>query len=90
MHLGDEILQHRLGDFKIRNDSILHGTDRHNAAWGAPQHALGRRANGQYLLGVAMHSDHGRFTQHHPFPSNIDQGVGGPEVNSQIGRKESV
>jgi len=45
--LSDEIAEHRLRDLKIRDDTVLHGTDRHNVTGGATKHHLGLFADGQ-------------------------------------------
>lgn len=84
---SDEVAQHGLGDFKIRDDSVFHGTDGHDVARGAPQHHLGLLAHGQHLLaraGILAHRHHTGLAEHDALALDINQGVGSAQVYSHV------
>ena len=41
VYLLNEVPKHRLGDFKVGDDAVLHGADSDNVAGGSAEHALG-------------------------------------------------
>ena len=76
--------QHRLGDLKISDNPILERTDRSDIAGCTPQHPLGLLTHGKHLGGAGLHGDNGRFAQDDAVILDIDQRIGGTEINADI------
>ena len=53
----DKVLQHGLGNVKIRNDPVLHRTDRNDVARRTADHLLGFRADLQHFVSLTVHSN---------------------------------
>ena len=88
-HLVDERFQHRLGDFEIGDDAILHWADRDDVAGCATQHPLGFVAHGEDALGAGLDCDHGRFAQDDAAIADVDERVGGAEINADVVGKKT-
>jgi hypothetical protein len=43
---SNEVLQHLLCNFKVRNHAILHRADRHDVSWSAAEHFFRIAADG--------------------------------------------
>ena len=93
MHLLDEVLQHLFGDVEVGDDTILHGTDCRNVAGSTPQHQLGRMANCGHRFGItaALLTDgnHRGLIQHNAFALDVNQRVGGTQIDRQIVGKQA-
>jgi hypothetical protein len=91
MHLADEMLDHFLGDLEIGDDAVSHRADRLDIAGGATEHHLGRVADGfDDLLAVAyLERDDGGLVQDDPPAFDIDEGVGGAEIDRHVGRNHA-
>src|SRR3989339_451117 len=87
MSFCNKVSQHRFGDFEISDNSILHGSDGHDVAGSSSEHFLGSGSNSDDLLFafVVLFYGYDRgLIRDHPFTLDINQGVGRPEVNSQV------
>ncbi len=82
--LVDEGLEHRLGDFEIGDDAILHRTDGDDVAGRAAEHALGFVADGQDAFGTGFDGDDGGFAQDDAAIADIDEGVGRAEIDADV------
>jgi hypothetical protein len=91
MHLADEVLDHLLCNFEIRDHAVAHGTDRFDIAGCAAQHHLGVVADcADMLLAAARHGGHdGGFVEDDAPPLHIDQRICGPEVDCHIARQKA-
>jgi hypothetical protein len=91
-HHLDELLEHLLGDSEVGDHAVLHRANRLDVARHLAQHRLGFLANGlNGLLSLGApfvaNGDDRRFVEHDALVANDNQGVGGAEVNGQVGRK---
>ena len=88
----DELLEHLLGHGEVGNHAVLHRADRLDIAGDLAQHGLGLAADGlDGLLAVgaafvADGNDRG-LVEHDAFAADVDQRVGGAEVNGEVGRE---
>jgi len=89
VNLGDEVLDHRLGDFEIGDDAIAQRADCLDVAGGTAQHHLGLLADSQNLTLAALGGEgHDRgFVQDDAPPLDVNEGVGGPKVDAHVRRK---
>jgi hypothetical protein len=91
VRLADEIAQHRLGHFEIRDDSILYRTDRHDVSRGASYHALGFDSDGEDFFRSARVPVDGygrRFGADDPLALDVHQRGGRSEVDREIVREQ--
>jgi hypothetical protein len=79
--------QHLFGDFEIGDDAVLHGSNRHDVAGGPAQHLFGIAADGEDLAALSLDGDDGGLVDDDPLALDIDQRVGGAQVDRQIIRK---
>jgi hypothetical protein len=86
--LADEVLEHLLGEGEVGDHPVLHRADGDDVVRGASEHALRLHPVGLDpplpTLGVLAHGDHGRFVEHDALAPDVDQGVGGAEVDREI------
>ena len=92
MHHLDELLEHLLGDGEVGDHAVLHRADGFDVARHLAQHGLGFVADRlDRLLAVraAFVADrhHRRLVEHDALVADEDQGVGGAEVDRQVGRE---
>src|SRR5882672_11463343 len=66
MHLLDEIAQHRLGHFEIRDDAVLHGANGLDVTWRATQHPFRLFSYRQDVTGPGLDRHHARLSQNNP------------------------
>lgn len=85
----DEVAEHGFGDFEVSDHAVFHGTDGHNIAGGAAEHALGFLPDGQNVGGAGLDGDHGGFTQDDALIPNVDEGICGPQVNANVVGKQA-
>ena len=81
--------QHLLGDVEVGDDAVLeraHGAD---GGRRAAQHALGLGADGVDLAGAMVDGDHRRLGEHDAAAAEIDEGVGGTEVDRHVAGAEA-
>ena len=84
VHLGDEMPQHRLGHFEVRDHAIFQRAHRHDVAGRAAEHALGFVADGQHFVGARLHRDDRRFAQDDALIFDINQRVGRAEIDADV------
>lgn len=87
MDLLDEIAEHFLGDVEVGDDAVFHGADSNNAARGAAEHLLGLLADGENLPlphAVLLHRHHGRFADDDALAFQVNEGIGGSQVDGKI------
>ena len=88
VHLVDEVLDHLLGDVDVGDDAVAKRADRLDLVGGLAHHQLGIVADGLDALDAVDRLDrhHRRFVEDDPAASDIDQGVGGTEVDRHVVR----
>ena len=86
MHLADEVFDHLFGRVEVGDNAFPHRADCFDAARGAAQHQLGVLADGEHLFHAILDviGDHGGFRQNNAPALDIDQRVGGAEVDRHI------
>src|SRR6185369_11938144 len=86
VHLVDEVFDHLLGDVDVRDHSVAERPDRFDLVWGLAHHQLGVVADRLDLLDAVDGLDRydGRFIQDYAAASNIDQRIGGSEVDRHV------
>src|SRR2546428_9928530 len=93
MNVLNEVAQHCFGDFKVRDDAILERPDSDDTARRAAEHSLRFSADREHLFAATLvsllHGNHGRFVANDSLVLDIDQGVGGPEINRKIFQKDA-
>ena len=90
VHHLDELLDHLLGDDEVGDHAVLHRADRLDVAGHLAQHGLGFLADGLDGLLAARAAfvadrDHRGLVEHDALVAHVDQGVGGAEVDRQVG-----
>jgi hypothetical protein len=90
MHHLDELLEHLLGDGEVGDHAVLHRADGLDVAGHLAQHGLGFVAHGLdglLALGAAFvaDGDHRGLVQHDALVADVNQGVGGAQVDGQVG-----
>jgi hypothetical protein len=83
------VAEHRFGDFEVGNHTILHGPDGHDISRSASQHPLGFFTDGQDVGCSRLNGYNGRLPQYDSLIANIDQGICGAEVNSNVIGKQA-
>ena len=78
----DEVAEHFLRDVEIGDDAVLQRPDGRDGAGCSAQHALGFVSHGQNL--VPLDSDDRRLAQNDALVLDVDQGVGGAQVNANV------
>src|SRR5690554_213284 len=89
MHHADKLLEHLFGNGEVGNDAVLHGTNGFDVARHPTQHLLGFPADGLDDLlavgaAVVAYGHHRWLVKHNPFAADIDQSIGGTEVDRHI------
>jgi hypothetical protein len=84
VHLADEVMQHLLGHVEVRNDPVLERADGLDIAGGTPHHRLGLVTDGEHRMIGLMYGDDGRLVHHDSFPADIDQGIGGAQIDGEV------
>ena len=85
--LRDEVPQHRLGDLEVGDDAVLERADGDDVGRGAPEHALGLVADGEDHVGASLDGDDAGLAQDDAVVLDVDEGVGGAEVDPDIVRE---
>src|SRR5208337_182855 len=83
--LVDEIVEHLLGDFEVRDDAVFQGANGDDVAWRAPQHILGFASHRLDFSADLIDGDDGGFVNHNALAPRENKGVGGPKVNREVG-----
>jgi hypothetical protein len=87
--LVDEGLEHRFGDLEIGDDAILQRADGDDVAGRATEHPLGFIAHREDAFGAGFDGDDGRFAENNAAIANVNEGVGGAEIYTNIIRKKT-
>ena len=90
VHLLDEVAQHLLGRLEVGDDAVLERPDGGDVVGGAADHALGLVPDREHLAGGGVHGDDGRLVEDDALAADIDQRVGGAEVNGHVSADETV
>ncbi len=81
------MLDHLFGHLEIGDHAVPERPNGLDIARSAAEHQLGFFADGQNLLAPfdAGDRDNGGLIEHNPPPLDVDQGVGGAEIDRHIG-----
>src|SRR5690606_29056880 len=92
VHLVDEVLQHLLAYAEVGDDTVLHRADRLDVTGRAAEHALGFGTDSHHAFLVAVGTDgyDGRFIQYNAPVTDVDQSIGGSQVDGQITGKHAA
>ena len=88
MDLLDEIAEHLLADVEVCDDAVLEGAGGLDVAGCAADHPLGLGAHRQQGAGQDVDGDHRRLVQHDALAPDVDEGVGGAQVDGDIASPE--
>jgi hypothetical protein len=90
MHLADEVLDHLFGDFDVGDDAVAQGTDRFDAVRGLAHHHLRIVTHRLHALDAVQRFDRDdrRFVENDALILNINQRVGGAEIDRHVLRAE--
>src|SRR3546814_8893823 len=89
MHHAMEVREHLLGDGEIGNYTVFHGPDGLDVAGDAAKHPFcvpTDRLDDFLAIGPAIvaDGDDRRLVEHNSFATDVDQGIGGPQIDSHI------
>ena len=82
--LTDEVTQHLLGHLEVVDHAVLERPDGADRAGRAAQHALGLAAHGVNFAGAVVDSDDRRLGEHDAAAADVDEGVGGAQVDGDV------
>src|SRR5579864_2573978 len=85
---GDEVADHLLGPFEVRDHAVAQRTAGHDVGRRATEHAPGFGSDRQHLAGALAHRHHRRLIEHDAPAAYVDERVGGPEVDADVGRPD--
>ena len=90
MRLADEMLDHLLGDFEVGDDSGAQRSDGLNIFGRLAHHQLGVVADRPHLADSVFdfHRNDGRLAGDDSGAPDIDDSVGGTEVDRDVSRRE--
>ena len=84
MSLLNKVIQHALGDFKIRNDPVFHRANGNDITGRTAQHVFGFTAYRFDFTVVLVDSYYRRFVDDDDLTISIDQGVRGAQINGMV------
>ncbi|MNS82828.1 hypothetical protein D3C72_1165850 [compost metagenome] len=92
VHHADELLEHLFGDREVGDNAVLHGPDGLDVAGNSAEHLLGFVADGLDDLFAVRPAfmtdcDHGGLIEHNALAADVNQRIGGTEVNRHIAGK---
>jgi hypothetical protein len=88
-HEREEVAEHLLRHVEVGDHAVLHGADGEDALGRAAEHALGLQPDALDLLRLAVDRHHRGLVQHDALALDVDQGVGGAEVDGdRVGGEE--
>ena len=90
VHLLDEVPQHLLGRLEVGDHAVLHRPDGGDVVRRTADHPLGLVADGEDLAGGVVERDHARLVEQDPAAADVDQRVGGPEVDGHVTADDAV
>ena len=88
MHLVDEVLDHLLGDIDVGDDAVAKRADGFDLVGRLAHHQLGVVADGLDLLDPVdgLDGDDRRLVQDDSAAADVDQRIGGPEIDRHVVR----
>ena len=89
VHPVDEVLDHLLGDVEVADDAVAERPDRDDARRRPADHPLRLRPDRQDALRLGVDRDDRRLAHDDPAVADVDQGVGGPEVDPDVAGEEA-
>ena len=89
VHLLDEVAEHLLGDVEVGDHAVLQRADRGDRPGRAAEHPLRLDPDRVHLAGALVDRDDGRLGEHDPAPADVDERVGGAEVDGHVAAAES-
>ena len=89
VHLLDEVAEHLLGDVEVGDHAVLQRADRGDRPGRAAEHPLRLDADRVHLAGALVDRDHGRLGEHDAAAADVDERVGGPEVDGHVAAAEA-
>ena len=87
VRFADEVREHGLGDLEVGDDAVLERADGDDVARGAAEHALGLVPDGEDFVGAGLDGYNRRFAQDDALIADVDQRVGGAEIDPDVARK---
>ena len=87
MNFLDKVAEHRLSHFVVGDDPVAERTDRDDVARSAAEHALGVIPDSEHEIGARLHRHDGRFAEDDSMILDIDQGIGGTEIDADVAGK---
>jgi hypothetical protein len=81
---ADEVAEHLLGHLEVGYHAVFQWPDRGDVGRGAPEHRLGLQADGVDLAAGAVDRDDGGLGEDDATAFDLDQGVGGAEVDRHV------
>src|SRR5229473_4009693 len=88
--LLNEVAQHAFGDLEVSDDAVLERTDHDDRAGRTAEHLLGFGADGENAAAITRvlpERHHRGFIAYDTFALDVDQRVGGSQINGEIFRK---
>ncbi len=82
--LINKVAQHDFGVFPVRDDAVFERAHGDDAAGRFPNHGLGFFADSQRFAGGKVNGDDRRLAQDYAAPANVNERVGGPEINADL------
>jgi len=86
--LLDEVLEHLLGHFEIRDHAVLHRSDRLDIARCFSEHFFCPGAHGLDTIGNPVDRDDRGLDHRNAASPDVDQGICGAEIDCKIGGKQ--
>jgi len=88
-HLADEVAQHLLGDLEVGDHPVSERSGGGDRRGGATDHPLGLGADGVDLAGGQVGGHHRGLGDDYPPPADVDQRVGGAEIDRHVVHPEA-
>ena len=89
VHLLDEVPEHLLGDVEVGDDAVLQRPDRRDRPGRPAEHALRLDSDRVHFSGALVDRDHRRLGEHDSAPADVDERVGGAEVDGHVAAAEA-
>src|SRR5439155_8733112 len=89
VHLLNEVAKHLLGDIEVAYHAVAERTDRDDRRGRPPDHALGLSSDREHRAGPGVLRDDGGLADDDPAPTNVDEGVGRAEIDTDITRDQA-
>src|ERR1035437_4162982 len=85
VHLGDEVLDHLLGDVEVGDVAVFERAHGDDVSRGPAEHLAGLDANRQHHVAGLGHGHDRGFVEDDPLAADVHQSVGGTEVDPHVG-----